>query len=163
MHQAYPPTLRLLLLLLLLPCAACSPGIITVGSGPPGTSPACQWRDPDAPPPEIQHVGLSCWDKHVSYRRVALTPPLDPTPLAHQLKQQQQAHHQQQLCMDCAGAGRVAGDSGDGSGVGGGGGVTGCVVPSLLQLAMEAVAQWLKASNVCDVLQVGHRGTAVVY
>jgi hypothetical protein len=29
------------------------------------------------------------------------------------------------------------------------------VVPSLLQLAMEAVAQWLKASNVCDVLQVG--------
>ncbi len=40
---------------------------------------------PRAPPPS-QHIGLSCWDRHVSYRSIALHPALDFTRL-----QQQQA------------------------------------------------------------------------
>lgn len=40
-----------------------------VGTGEPMPgSPCYQWVDPEGPIPDIQHVGLSCWDSHVSYR-----------------------------------------------------------------------------------------------
>lgn len=37
---------------------------------------ACRWADPDVIP-DIQHIGLSCWDRHVSYRNIEVHPPLD--------------------------------------------------------------------------------------
>lgn len=35
-----------------------------------------RWVDADAIP-NIQHIGLSCWDRHVSYRNIEVRPPLD--------------------------------------------------------------------------------------
>ncbi|PNH11217.1 BTB/POZ domain-containing protein [Tetrabaena socialis] len=53
-------------------------GVLTVGHGEPGQSVCHQWRDVQEIP-GIQHIGLSCWDRHVSYRNIALAPPLDFT------------------------------------------------------------------------------------
>ncbi|KAG2440290.1 hypothetical protein HXX76_004401 [Chlamydomonas incerta] len=51
-------------------------GVLTVGHGEPGQGVCHQWRDTQEIP-GIQHIGLSCWDRHVSYRSIALHPPLD--------------------------------------------------------------------------------------
>ncbi|GIL97309.1 hypothetical protein Vretimale_2789 [Volvox reticuliferus] len=51
-------------------------GILTVGHGEPGHGVCQQWHDPQEIP-GIQHIGLSCWDRHVSYRSIALQPHLD--------------------------------------------------------------------------------------
>jgi hypothetical protein len=53
-----------------------SSGCIAVGTGPVGSNLSYIWQDPEPAIPDIQHVGLSCWDKHVSYRNVQLLPPL---------------------------------------------------------------------------------------
>lgn len=53
-------------------------GVITIGTGEP--SPATvshQWVDPESPIPNISHVGLSCWDRHVMYRNIQVLPPCD--------------------------------------------------------------------------------------
>ncbi|KAG2483203.1 hypothetical protein HYH03_017937 [Edaphochlamys debaryana] len=64
-------------------------GVLTVGHGEPGAESVCyQWRDTQEIP-GIQHIGLSCWDRHVSYRSIVLRPSLDFTRL-----QQQQAAEQ---------------------------------------------------------------------
>ena len=44
-------------------------GVITVGSGPPGSGECYSWRDP-APSPGVQCVGLSAWDSHVAYKNI---------------------------------------------------------------------------------------------
>lgn len=79
-----------------------SPGVISVGIGPAGSSITFQWRDPDPAIPNIRHIGLSCWDKYVSYRNVQLLPPVPAAKLQEQLQrlqeqQQQQQQHSQQI------------------------------------------------------------------
>lgn len=49
----------------------CNKGSISVGAGPPGTGPWHTWTDPD-PLKDIQYVGLSAWDRHVSYRDIRM-------------------------------------------------------------------------------------------
>jgi len=45
-----------------------------VGLGEPGLdSPHYSWTDP-APIPNLKHVGLSTWDKHVGYKRIQMQP-----------------------------------------------------------------------------------------
>lgn len=68
-----------------------TPGVVTVGTGPPGSSVTYQWRDPQQTIPNIRHIGLSCWDKHVSYRNVQLLPPVP----AAQLQEKLSVLHQQ--------------------------------------------------------------------
>lgn len=58
-------------------------GCIAIGTGPVGSNLSYIWQDPQPAIPDIQHVGLSCWDKHVSYRNVQLLPPLPQ----HQLQE----------------------------------------------------------------------------
>ena len=60
-------------------------GSFTVGSGVPGEGTILKWEDPQ-PLDDIQYIGLSAWDKHVSYRHITLGPAL----LADIIKQQQQ-------------------------------------------------------------------------
>eukprot|EP00775_Hariotina_reticulata_P005568 gene5568-5805_t len=45
-------------------------GRITIGTGAAGSCMIFQWQDPEPAIPNIQHLGLSCWDTHVSYRNV---------------------------------------------------------------------------------------------
>ena len=45
-----------------------------MGLGEPGLdSPHYSWTDP-APIPNLKHVGLSTWDKHVGYKRIQMQP-----------------------------------------------------------------------------------------
>lgn len=44
-------------------------GLITVGTGPPGSGDSYSWCDP-APSLGVQYVGLSAWDSHVAYRNI---------------------------------------------------------------------------------------------
>lgn len=73
-------------------------GTITIGTGPAGSSISFQWRDPDSAITDIRHIGLSSWDKHVSYRSVNILPPLPPQKLQEQLTtlQEQQQWLQEQ-------------------------------------------------------------------
>lgn len=71
-----------------------SAGCIAVGTGPVGSSLSYVWQDAEPAIADIQHIGLSCWDRHVSYRDVQLLPALPPAQLQAlqmQLQQQQQA------------------------------------------------------------------------
>ena len=45
--------------------------MIAVGSGQPGSDVFFSWGDSD-PIPDISHVGLSAWDKHVAYRNISM-------------------------------------------------------------------------------------------
>lgn len=83
-----------------------APGVITVGTGLPGTNISHTWQDPEAPIPCIQHVGLSCWDKHVSYRNVMVLPALNHHQLCRGSSQEQPGvpsllHHCQQMLKSC--------------------------------------------------------------
>jgi hypothetical protein len=69
-----------------------SNGSISIGTGPAGSNLSFQWQDPEQPIQGIKHIGLSCWDKHVSYRNVQLLPPL----AAAQLQQLAEQHRQEQ-------------------------------------------------------------------
>lgn len=60
-------------------------GCIAVGTGPVGSSLSYIWHDPEPAIADIQHVGLSCWDKHISYRNVQLLPAL-PQQLLQELR-----------------------------------------------------------------------------
>jgi hypothetical protein len=53
----------------------CSGGTISVGMGAPGTGPWHTWVDWE-PLQDIQHVGLSAWDRHVAYRDIQMHPPI---------------------------------------------------------------------------------------
>ena len=88
-----------------------SNGSIAVGTGPPGSSLSFTWHDSEPPIADIQHVGLSCWDKQVSYRNVQLLPELPPARLQElqdelqqrqmlQLQCQEQQQHQDQLVQE---------------------------------------------------------------
>eukprot|EP00884_Botryococcus_braunii_P002666 jgi/Botrbrau1/123/Bobra.0022s0109.1 len=46
-------------------------GSISVGAGPPGTAPWYTWTDSE-PLKDIQHVGLSAWDRHVAYKDIKM-------------------------------------------------------------------------------------------
>jgi hypothetical protein len=35
-------------------------------------APIGRWSDPEGALPDLQHVGLSCWDRHVSYRSISV-------------------------------------------------------------------------------------------
>lgn len=52
-------------------------GVITIGTGEPGSNIVLQWTDAEPHVPDIRHIGLSCWDTHVSYKNVKLLPPMD--------------------------------------------------------------------------------------
>lgn len=39
-------------------------------TGSPGTNVSYQWQDTSGGTAAMKHIGLSCWDKHVSYRRI---------------------------------------------------------------------------------------------
>ena len=53
-----------------------SRGIISLGTGKPGSSPSYSWTDAE-PISGVQHVGLGTWDKHVCYRNIQMQPPLE--------------------------------------------------------------------------------------
>lgn len=77
-------------------------GNITVGLGEPGIdSPNYSWTDPD-PIPNVKHVGLSTWDKHVGYRQIQMQPAVSRKPAATQQRQeplpQLGAHSLKWLC-----------------------------------------------------------------
>lgn len=74
-------------------------GCIAVGTGPVGSSLSFMWQDPEPAIPGIKHVGLSCWDTHVSYRDVQLLPALSAAQLA-QLQREQAVRQQQQQQLD---------------------------------------------------------------
>lgn len=49
-------------------------GVISVGMGDPcAATMSHQWVDPE-PIHELKYVGLSCWDRHVSYRNIKVLP-----------------------------------------------------------------------------------------
>lgn len=116
-------------------------GTITLGVGPPGSNVVYQWRDPGPPAsiPAIQHIGLSCWDKHVSYRNVQLLPPVDLEAL------------QAALWLQAA---RGFGGGGADSSSGGEAAAAGYWPPSLFDTAAAALTAALSPASVCDVLQV---------
>ena len=62
-----------------------------VGSGVPGEDMILTWEDPQ-PLEDIQYIGLSAWDKHVTYRHITLSPAVVP----NTIRQQQQLQQQQQ-------------------------------------------------------------------
>ncbi|DBB07891.1 TPA: hypothetical protein ACH3X3_009285 [Trebouxia sp. C0006] len=63
-------------------------GTITVGLGEPGIdSPNYSWTDPD-PIPNVKHVGLSTWDKHVGYRQIQMQPAVGRKPAVIQQRQE---------------------------------------------------------------------------
>eukprot|EP00798_Chlamydomonas_sp_ICE-L_P011410 gene11410-12116_t len=58
-------------------------GTISVGVDEPSTDTVTfRWQDNDdeGPIPGIEHIGLSCWDHHVSFRAIKATPPVVPLP-----------------------------------------------------------------------------------
>lgn len=67
----------------------CNAGVITVGAGAPGGSVAYRWADPEPCIPSLHAVGLSCWDRHVTYRNIRMLPPVDFEALARQARQPQ--------------------------------------------------------------------------
>ncbi len=66
-----------------------SHGCFMLGSGPPGEGLIMTWQDAE-PLADIQYIGLSAWDKHVSYRHIQLHPTLSSSILADYQQQQQQ-------------------------------------------------------------------------
>ena len=62
-----------------------SQGTITVGLGEPGPD-SCHYSWTDTSPiPDLKHVGLSTWDKHVGYRQIQMRPAVSlRAPLAQQ-------------------------------------------------------------------------------
>ena len=70
-----------------------------VGSGAPGEGFILTWEDPQ-PLEDIQYIGLSAWDKHVSYRRITLSPAVS-TSLILQQQQHQQGQVSDRYCSQC--------------------------------------------------------------
>ena len=62
-----------------------SQGTITVGLGEPGPD-SCHYSWTDTSPiPDLKHVGLSTWDKHVGYKQIQMRPAVSlHTPFAQQ-------------------------------------------------------------------------------
>jgi hypothetical protein len=61
-----------------------------------GSSLSYLWQDPEPAIADIKHIGLSCWDKHVSYRNVQVLPPLPAQQLQElrvDLQRRQAAQH----------------------------------------------------------------------
>lgn len=71
-------------------------GCISVGTGPAGSALSFRWQDPEPAIPGIRNIGLSCWDKHVSYRNVQVLPPLAAAQLQQLAEQQQRLQEQVQ-------------------------------------------------------------------
>jgi hypothetical protein len=149
-----------------------SHGSIAIGTGPAGSNLSFQWQDAEQPIPGIRHIGLSCWDKHVSYRNVQLLPPLAAAQLQQlaqqqrqeqgrllqlqrqvQLQEQQQQEQQEQAAPNdscksskvevAAAAAALEAKL-----------LQTCHVPSLLQLVMDSVASSVAPAAVCHVLQL---------
>ena len=74
-------------------------GSFMVGSGAPGEGFILTWEDPQ-PLEDIQYIGLSAWDKHVSYRRITLSPAVS-TSLILQQQQHQQGQVSDRYCSQC--------------------------------------------------------------
>ena len=58
-------------------------GVITVGTGAPGSSGCYSWADPE-PIPSVHYVGLSAWDRHVAYKNIQVA--LGTTACLHGLR-----------------------------------------------------------------------------
>lgn len=148
-----------------------STGTIAVGTGPAGGPLALSflWQDPEPPIPDIQHVGLSCWDKHVSYRHVQLLPPLPvqgllqeaaaATQAAAAATAQAQAHaaayapHDTQHTQAGPACGAAA-HSKHGLQLQQQEAAAAAAVPPLLQLMQHCVVAHLQPHAVCHVLQL---------
>ncbi|KAL3139743.1 hypothetical protein ABBQ38_004048 [Trebouxia sp. C0009 RCD-2024] len=79
-----------------------SQGTITVGLGEPGPD-SCHYSWTDTSPiPDLKHVGLSTWDKHVGYKQIQMRPAVSlHAPLAQQkadTEPQRGAHSLRWLC-----------------------------------------------------------------
>jgi hypothetical protein len=155
-----------------------SHGSITIGTGPAGSNLSFQWHDREQAIPAIKHIGLSCWDKHVSYRNVQLLPPLAAAQLqqlADQQRQEQsyllqlqrqaqlQEAEQQQQTSACSSAvdSKAQGSPELGPAAAAAAAAAaktsqlqGHQVPSLLQLVMDSVAASMAPAAVCHVLQL---------
>ncbi|GBF97048.1 hypothetical protein Rsub_09521 [Raphidocelis subcapitata] len=126
----------------------CADGAITVGAGAPGEGVAHRWVDPA--PGElargVRHAGLSCWDRHVSYRNVRVLPPLDAAALAAAAAAAARRRLE---------AGAAASAGGEADAAGGGGGVAEeSEVPSCFELASAVVVASLSPRYACAALQV---------
>lgn len=147
-----------------------SNGSIAIGTGPAGSSLSFIWRDPQQPIPGIRHIGLSCWDKHVSYRNVQLLPPLAAAQLQQLAEQQrqeqarllqlqqearlQEQQQQRQAEQSDASMGDSSAQCSPAAAKSAPTQLQSCVVPSLLQLVMESVARSMAPAGVCHVLQL---------
>lgn len=157
-----------------------SNGCVAIGTGAAGSSLSYMWQDPEPAIPDIQHVGLSCWDKHISYKEVQLLPPLAPAQLQI-LQLQRQAHlaveralsqgacpegQQQHPAHNGTLPGCLPGDSSPLNGPGwclsaaeGHESFRGqcrisAAVPPLLQLVQQAIAAGTQPVDVCHILQL---------
>jgi hypothetical protein len=153
-----------------------SQGSISIGTGAAGSSLSFQWQDPEQAIPAIKHIGLSCWDKHVSYRNVQLLPPLPAAQLQQLADEQRQAqshllqlqrqeqlqgeeHRQQANACSSASDSKAQGSPERGCAAAAAAAakvpqLQGHQVPNLLQLVMESVANSMAPAAVCHVLQL---------
>jgi hypothetical protein len=108
-----------------------------------------RWADPEGPIPDLQAVGLSCWDSHVSYRNVQVAPPLPPAPAAAAAAGQQYgcggAAAVGAAAAAAAAAGAAAGEAA------GAAAAAAAFVPPLLDITAAAISAGLSAANVCRV------------
>lgn len=122
----------------------CNQGVLTIGTGSiPGQRVSLRWSDPQGPIPNLQHVGLSAWDAHVSYRSMRVLPPCNAALLALQPAAKDRRP------SNGGGGGGISGRGGDGcessSGEGG----------TLLGLChAQLMAQCESAASVLGVLSV---------
>lgn len=159
-----------------------SNGCIAVGTGPVGSSLSYVWQDPEPPVADIQHIGLSCWDKHVSYRNVQLLPAL-PQQQLQELRadmQRRTAAQKQQRLLSEALADQAGSQQQEPACVVSLQGASGsaqpskavltaaqasqqlqqqqevstCAVPRLLQLVQHAIVAHLQPADVCHMLQL---------
>lgn len=79
-----------------------SKGTITVGIGEPSPD-SCHYSWTDSSPiPNLKHVGLSTWDKHVGYKQIQMRPAISlHTPLAEQQADPQPLRGAQSLKWLC--------------------------------------------------------------
>ncbi len=119
------------------------PGVITVGSGTPGPSTiAARWVDAEAVIADIQHIGLSSWDSHVSYKGVRLTAPLNlPAP--------EEAQPTSARGTSTSSAAVMSSNVITSSPA-----ATCCAVPTLFELTSACLVAALAPQNVCGVLAV---------
>ncbi|MEW5308325.1 MAG: hypothetical protein WDW38_000294 [Sanguina aurantia] len=136
----------------------CNQGVLTIGSGSiPGQRVSLRWTDPAGPIPNLQHVALSAWDAHVSYRSTRVLPPRDAALLALQPAAQDRRPSSGGNGGSSSSGGGGSADTGISSSRSGmharEGGDSGAV-PTLFDACQEQLIQQCEARSVLGMLSV---------